>query len=171
LSPAYFGRLPNHVQRDIRIQDIKDTINEKFAHLLQWQRDEMLKDIMDFKIDLSDIAPRRSFTGFSFEVETNLDSFDGQKFFLSLNDLALQKGDRIHYEYDFGDPSIFIAEIVNIEENQPLLPEIYSKYEGYAVRAIVVEESTIKLRPQYPVDDAYDSSNSSCNSYSESEIE
>jgi hypothetical protein len=137
---------------------IKTKLSYDFAHLFQWQRDEILEDIMDFTIGLSQIAPRRSFCGSSLDLETSVDCdmFDeryNKKLFLSLNDLALRKGDRIFYKYDFGHPSIFIAEIVKCDENQPLLPETFVENRSAAVRAIVVEESTNKIPPQYPISD------------------
>jgi hypothetical protein len=115
---------------------------------------------MELSINLSDIAPRRSFTGRSFDVQTMVEPhrFEPQTIFLSLNDLALQRGDRIRYKYDFGDPSIFIAEILDCDVNQPLLPLIHGDDEGLSVHAMVVEESTIKIQPQYQGDDDYNDS-------------
>jgi hypothetical protein len=168
LFPCFgpFAEYGIDLSRLIMLQSPKRTkvdIDREFAHLFQWQRDQMFEDIMDRTTNLTDIAPMRSFDGCGFDSLTmgDRDMFGGyydlsDDCFLSLNDLALQKGDRIRYEYDFGDPSIFIAEIVKCEENQQLLPEMFSHDAYAAVRAIVVEESANKIRPQYPKCDEYE---------------
>jgi hypothetical protein len=140
---------------------IKDRINRHFAHLLPQQRDDMLEDVMDMDITtgLSQLAPKRSFRGSSLQLETRMhcDIFDKRymdMFFMSMNDLAFRKGDRIYFDYD--DGYHFIAEIVQCEENQQLLPEIFSHPKCAAVRALVVEESSMKIPLQYPMSDDYD---------------
>jgi hypothetical protein len=146
VSRNYIVRRPNRT---------KSLVDKAFPHLLQWQRDEMFEGIMDFTINLFDMAPRRSFIGCAFESviavddDEIFDERDMEKVFLSLNDLSLLKGDRIHYEYDFGDTSIFIAEIVKCEENQSLIPEMFADDRRAAVRATVLEESTNKIPRQY----------------------
>jgi hypothetical protein len=133
---------------------IKETIHRTFPHLLQSERDSMLEDVCNFAIDRHDIAPMRALTGNAFEPGTRVmgDDFDAPEFFLSLNDLALRVGDRIHFEYDFGSPSPFIAQILECQDNQPSLPEMVldTIFGRKTVRATVVEESANKIHSQYP---------------------
>ena len=123
--------------------------------MVQSERDAMFKDICNFTIRRLDIAPMRTFTGFALELDNKMDCdmFDeeraNQTFCLSLNELALRAGDRIHYRYDRS--STFIAEILECKQNQPLLPEIMGDRICRNVRARVVGESANKITRQYPV--------------------
>jgi hypothetical protein len=135
---------------------MKSMLDSELVHLSQSERDAIFEDVCNFAIHRLDIAPIRAFRGDVMSPVTMLDcDIDdddaNQEFLVSLNDLALRAGDRIYYEYDYGSPSTFIAEILECQENQSLLPEIFADNFSTIrnVRAIVVEESSNKICRQY----------------------
>lgn len=65
----------------------------------------------------------------------------------SLEELALQKSDKLQLTYDYGDGNKFSIQITDVKSNQPLLPEknIY----GHETRVALIEKSKSKIRKQY----------------------
>jgi len=144
----------------LRKTHTKNKIDSELAHLTQWERGGIFDDVYRFLAHRLQLAPVRTFTGSCISPETEgfsnpydcdqaTDKNENRKLCLSLIDLALIAGDRIHYKYDFGTNSTFIAKILECKENQPLLPEILCDHVSRNVRATMVGESTNKIRTQY----------------------
>lgn len=65
----------------------------------------------------------------------------------SLEELALQRGDKIELTYNFGDRNSFYIKITDAKSNQPVLPQknIY----GNETRAALIKQSGAKISKQY----------------------
>ena len=73
------------------------------------------------------------------------DAADGGWF--SLQELALEKGDKVKLLYDFGQRDEFFIQIQDVKQNVPVLPE--ADLYGHKTRAKLVDKGASKMRKQY----------------------
>jgi hypothetical protein len=66
---------------------------------------------------------------------------------ISLEQLALRKGDQMKMIYDFGDHNTFVVEVQEVKKNVPVLPEI--THYGHKTRVKMVGKGQSKMRKQY----------------------
>lgn len=70
--------------------------------------------------------------------------------FLSLDDMALQHGDKIYFLYDFGAKTLLTATILDVRTEQPLIEE--KQFNDHNTQARITA-SEGKAEPQYPQDE------------------
>ena len=75
------------------------------------------------------------------------DEFFADGGWFSLEELALEKGDKIDVSYDFGQRDEFVITIEDVKQNVPVLPEA-NLYEQ-KTRAKLVKKGLSKMRKQY----------------------
>ena len=95
------------------------------------------------KLTGSGFDPMSKSPGIDFDEE----SADGGQF--SLEDLVIQKGDKIKLLYDFGDRNKFFIFVEEVKFDQALLPEI--RLNGFDTRAKLVGMSECRIPKQHEV--------------------
>eukprot|EP00594_Rhizosolenia_setigera_P005208 CAMPEP_0178951066 /NCGR_PEP_ID=MMETSP0789-20121207/7008_1 /TAXON_ID=3005 /ORGANISM="Rhizosolenia setigera, Strain CCMP 1694" /LENGTH=110 /DNA_ID=CAMNT_0020631875 /DNA_START=459 /DNA_END=791 /DNA_ORIENTATION=+ len=90
-------------------------------------------------------------SGFDPHIKNSFNEYDEENAadggWFSLKELALEKGDKIHVMYDYGDSNEFTIEVKEIKSNINVLEEV-SHY-GHKTRVALVERGSAKMRKQY----------------------
>jgi hypothetical protein len=109
---------------------------------------EMIRRIQNDPDALGDV---RKLSGSAFDPLTKSQSFIFDEFVegstLSLEQLALKKGDKIKFTYDYGDGNKFLVEIQDVKENETVHPE--EAHYGHDTRAKLLTKGGSKMRKQY----------------------
>jgi hypothetical protein len=94
----------------------------------------------------------RKLSGCAFEpFEEGMDSFDEDGYpkggALTLEQLALEKGDKVKVTYDFGDGNRFVIEVEDVKENVTVHSE--EEHYGHDTRVKLLRKGVCKMRNQY----------------------
>jgi hypothetical protein len=133
------------ISPDPNMQD--DYLKKRLAKL--GITNDMIRKIQNDPNTLSDV---RKLSGSAFDpLSRNVGFFDEEKASsdqaISLEQLALEKGDKIKVTYDFGDGNRFVIQVLDVKKNATVHPE--ENHDGHDTRVKLLGKGRSKMRTQY----------------------